>query len=626
MKLNVKNIILAPLQAARKSPVVVAFLALVLVMHVYFYTANGIKPVEQAMLSDTALLVGLSFLISAFGRLAGTVTALATGSLITIVILTNTVYYRFFHRFPPPGAVKLLPMLKQAGDALARGVRPYEWIIPALPLAILVAYFVFPRNSLQGSPHSRFKKISISALLLVVWSTLVLSTSHAIYKKQWFAGDDLWIARKTGPEGFHLYQLYQHIRTRPRPVLPEEKEFIQTELERKASLPAHPRFAALKGICRKCNIIIVLVESLHSNVIQAKVNSQEVTPFLNLMAEESFYFPWIFSVLGPGNTSDAEFSLNTGLYPLANEAVYISYHRRKFNALPRFLKTIGYFTAVFHAFDPAFWNRMRIYPQLGFQKFFSVKDLKTAPEDVIGWGLGDRPFLEQVVQHLKTLPQPFYTMLITLSSHVPYRIPRPLQGINIPPEIQDPTASYLQAIHYTDRALARFVSLLKVNGLYHKTLLVIVGDHGPLLVSPEALKKLKNKGTAPDSFSFFHVPLFIHVPTASNPERITRVGSLKDIPSTLLFLLGEEKKFLSLGENLFSQSEGFVPFRRYVKSGSWLSNKKYFTGGKCHSFPGGESLAPGECEEGIKRAHQELNISDAIILKDITFYPEPNPK
>lgn len=69
------------------------------------------------------------------------------------------------------------------------------------------------------------------------------------------------------------------------------------------------------------NVIVVQMEAFQNFLIHLKLGDQEVTPVLNRLAEEGYYFPYVYQQIGQGNTSDAEFMSNTSIYPTGTVAM-----------------------------------------------------------------------------------------------------------------------------------------------------------------------------------------------------------------------------------------------------------------------------------------------------------------
>lgn len=96
-----------------------------------------------------------------------------------------------------------------------------------------------------------------------------------------------------------------------------------------------------------------------------------------------------------------------------------------------------------------------------YDRFFSMTDYNITEENSVGWGLKDIPFFEQSVQHLKTLPQPFYTKFITLTNHFPFELGEEDKMV---PEYTSNSRTlnrYFPTVRYMDEALKVFIEQLK---------------------------------------------------------------------------------------------------------------------------------------------------------------------
>ncbi|MGA9287022.1 MAG: sulfatase-like hydrolase/transferase, partial [Anaerobacillus sp.] len=129
-----------------------------------------------------------------------------------------------------------------------------------------------------------------------------------------------------------------------------------------------------QGTRAKPNIIVVQLESFQGSLIGKKINGQELTPNLSQLKEETLYFSSFYHQTHEGRTADAEFITNTSLYPLKSGSVYTRFPENEFGSLPQILKENGYDTAAMHAYEKEFWNRDKMYRNMGFDHFFSDKD------------------------------------------------------------------------------------------------------------------------------------------------------------------------------------------------------------------------------------------------------------
>ena len=75
------------------------------------------------------------------------------------------------------------------------------------------------------------------------------------------------------------------------------------------------------------NLVLIIVESLHTWPIGMEVDGREVTPVLNrLVAGDSvIYAPHVLFQTSHGHSSDAHFIYNTGLAPLLDGVVAVDW-------------------------------------------------------------------------------------------------------------------------------------------------------------------------------------------------------------------------------------------------------------------------------------------------------------
>ncbi len=95
--------------------------------------------------------------------------------------------------------------------------------------------------------------------------------------------------------------------------------------------------------------------------------------------------------------------------------------------------------------------------------------------------------------------------------------------------------SYDSEIAYTDAEIGRLIAGLKARGLYDSSLIVVLGDHGEMLV--ERPERLLGHGMAVYQ-GLLHVPLLIKLPGTERVGPITHPVSTTDVMPTVLDFLG----------------------------------------------------------------------------------------
>lgn len=125
------------------------------------------------------------------------------------------------------------------------------------------------------------------------------------------------------------------------------------------------------------NIVVIQAEAFMNFVVGRSINGQEVTPNLNALIKENTYFSNYYHQTSQGRTSDADFASNGSLYPLVSGSVFVRYPDHQFDTLPAILKSKGYSTNAFHAYEGSFWNRQIMYKAMGYDHFYSKKTLRS---------------------------------------------------------------------------------------------------------------------------------------------------------------------------------------------------------------------------------------------------------
>ncbi|WP_206457944.1 LTA synthase family protein [Anaerovorax sp. IOR16] len=392
-----------------------------------------------------------------------------------------------------------------------------------------------------------------------------------------------------------------------------------------------PLFGAAKGK----NLILIQVEALQNIMIHASYNGQELTPNLNQLIKEqgSLYFDHYYQQLGSGNTSDSEFVTNNSYLGSIESYTYQLYEDNYFKGLPWILKEQGYQTAVFHGYNKTFWNRENIYPKLGFDTFVNSDVLKS--DNIIGigggniTGISDAAFFQQSIETLKTMPQPFYSFLITLSSHHPFKLPEELSQITLAKEDEDTLfGDYINSIHYADQCLGLFLNLLKENGLYENSVIALYGDHFGLPQTDSDVQKQVSKFLGYD-YKLNHmmnIPLIIHLPNSDINETFSLAAGEADFLPTISYLLGLERlDTLYLGQNLLTAKSGFVFEQTHLLKGSFIndnivfemSRDGVFSHSKAWRVDDGSEVDVTPFEQDYLKAKQLVELSDFYLKNDV---------
>ena len=441
--------------------------------------------------------------------------------------------------------------------------------------------------------------------------------------------DREYLVKNIGIFNYHVYDVVLQTKSKAQRVFADGNELTHIEEYLKEETKFEPS-EEMHGIAEGKNVIFVWLESLQTFVLNNTMNGEEVTPFLNSLIDESYYFDNFYHQTEQGKTSDSEFLVDNSLYPLPSGAVYFTHAQNDYHSLPEILGNNGYFPTVFHANNKSFWNRDVMYDNLGYEHFFDVESYEVTEENSIGWGLKDKEFFEQSIPYMQEIPQPFYARFITLTNHYPFDLAPEDATIDKYDSNSRTLNNYFQTVRYLDESVEAFFQQLKDSGLYEDSIIVLMGDHYGI---SDFHKKAMSTYLDEEYTDYLHVqlqrvPLYIHIP-GHDGEVISKISGQIDIKPTLLNLLGvDTSNDLTFGTDLFAEErKDFIALR----DGSFITDEYVYTKETCYDrftgeiIEGVEDEETGEvvnsCNPYIEQVEQELSYSDQIIYGDLfRFY------
>ncbi|BDR78913.1 LTA synthase family protein [Clostridium tetani] len=426
----------------------------------------------------------------------------------------------------------------------------------------------------------------------------------------------VYIAKKLGNVNYHYLDCFNSLTNgiaKKTPIPKQKEEKVKAYLQTNITENATPK---LKGIGENKNLIIIQVEALQSFAINKTINGKEITPNLNKWIKKSANFPNYFYQTASGGTSDAEFLSNNSLYPTASGSVTYLYAGNEFNALPEALKEKGYSTAGFHGFRESFWNRNIMYPKYGFDKFFGEKSYNV--DEKIGLGLSDKSFLNQSLDKMKELKEPYFSFIVTLTSHFPYEAVDKYGDFPVGELENTLVGNYLKSIHYTDEQLGLFLDKLQQEKILDKSILAVYGDHYAIPKEHEKdLAKLLGKEGFTDLewMELQKVPMFIHFPKDAHKGNYNIYGGQIDLYPTLANMFNLPMQNM-LGKDLFNSKNGKVIFR----NGSFSDGKSFYISplNSYFNIYNGEKIEEDDNLKNLKeKTINELEYSDLILKHNL---------
>ncbi|WNF37492.1 LTA synthase family protein [Bacillaceae bacterium IKA-2] len=533
--------------------------------------------------------------------------------LATIILYANLLYYRFFSDF------LTLPVLLQTSNVKDLQGSMFE-LMSLLDIVLLVDIFIlyvlFVKNKSLKLASIKYEKVFVFSLALLIFTVNI--TIAQIERPQLLARafDREMLVKNIGTLNHHIYDIFIQSKAKTKRTFASSSDI--TEVRNYTMSNYKKPDEDLFGLAKDKNIIVITMESVQSFVINKKIDGEEITPFLNNLINDSYYFENFYHQTSQGKTSDSEFIVSNSMFGKNSGAVFFTHASNEYNALPEILRGEGYYTSVMHANNKSFWNRDMMYGPLGFDHFFDIESYDVNEENSIGWGLKDVDFFKQSVSHLKSQSEPFYTNLITLTNHFPFELAEEDKLINELETNSRTLNQYVTTVRYTDHALELFFDELKAEGLYENSIFILYGDHyGISELHNNAMSMFleKEEITPFDTAQLQKVPMYVHIPGHQDNQTLETVGGQIDVKPTILHLLGiADRKDIQFGTDLFAPKRKSLAIFR---DGSFVTDTHVFTKENCYQNSTGEVVETTYCEPYFEKVNSDLLYSDKMIYGDL---------
>lgn len=299
--------------------------------------------------------------------------------------------------------------------------------------------------------------------------------------------------------------------------------------------------STLEGIREKKpqNVVVILMESFALEYMGSPNNQEGYTPFLDDLSARSLFFTNAFA--NGRRSIEGVSSIVAGIPALMNEAFITSeFASNYFVGLGSILSEHKYQSSFFHGGNNGTMYFDRFAKSAGIAAYFGANEYPGGPEDHDNiWGIYDGPFFKFFGKKLSEFREPFFSMIFSLSSHHPYKIPESHKD-----RYRKGPIDILQSIQYADEALKDFFEFAKTEPWYENTLFVITADHTQKNIIPSFDNELGH----------FRVPLLFFHPQFKWPQIDTHkpVQHIDILPSILDFLGFENKFAILLGASVFA--------------------------------------------------------------------------
>ena len=457
-------------------------------------------------------------------------------TIITILVIVNVSYSRFFYTYMPPILYGEFNNLDGLSANVFATIRFSDITILITTLASILSYKQFHRaySEIRRKTRRIFSLYILGIAFILLGGLIATATIH------WSSLNYKYVHPfKNSPTesifkfGIIYGTIIQCASNNKQDCNPEEVAKLEPFFyESKYSIEYPP----------KENIILIIVESLLSFPTDLKINGIEITTTLNKLVEKGAYYNNnMTSLIQLGESSDGQFTYLNGLIPKTKGVTIYDYFNNTFVSLPKLLKKQkpGIECRMVIPTSSKTWRQDGVCIQYGFDKLYSRKEY-TLSNYKENW-LNDKLLFEYAASIDKNSKQPFFSLILTSSTHSPYTKAVEDYLIPFPDTYSEELKNYLSNVHYMDKYLGKYLNFLKENHLYHNSLIIIASDHS---ISNDWLKSKEEDNVS------FQIPLYI----VNSPQKIDKTSDYvitqADLFPTLLDLGGIHSEWRGVGNSL----------------------------------------------------------------------------
>ena len=281
------------------------------------------------------------------------------------------------------------------------------------------------------------------------------------------------------------------------------------------------------------NVVLITIESLSAEYMKMYGNQQNITPFLDSLAQKSLQFTNLYAA-GNRTVRGLE-AVTLCLPPTAGESVVKREDNKNKFSTGSVFQQKGYNVQFMYGGDAFFDNMKDFYSGNGYQ----ITDKSSfSPEEITFsnvWGVCDEDMYNKALKIMNVEAQqnkPFFNHIMTVSNHRPFTYPN--NKIDIPGDIKSRDGG----VKYTDYSLRKFFEKAQKQPWFKNTVFVIVADHCASSAGKTQLPLDK-----------YRIPAFIYDPE-SKPEKCTKLMSQIDLMPTLFGLLHFNYKSRFFGQDV----------------------------------------------------------------------------
>lgn len=445
-------------------------------------------------------------------------------TLLTVWCLMQVCYCRAYDDLMPWQSLTLTQNVNSTLAATTLSLLRWQDLLILVPYLLLVALCLLGRRTREDGERIRPFLLSLAGCLLLSLAGYLVKGEN--YEKRFLHNfSNRGYFAQNGMIPYGAFSLYQALFNNHK-VTDEERAMVDRFLAEDCPNYTDNPYSA-DG---RRNLVLIIVESLHTWPIGMQVNGREVTPVMNsLVAGDSVvYAPHVLFQTSHGHSSDAHFIYNTGLLPLRDGVLAVHHGDGPYPTLAAALP--GYDCREIICTPGVNWNQNVTARTYGFDTLYTREHLAAALKRQ--GNIDDAALIDFAGGLLPSLHQPFFLEMVTMTMHAPYTDGKlPPSWITASDTLNAEARGYLNCVHLTDSCIGVFINDLQRHGLAGNTVLAIVSDHTQLYRN--RVMGISDYDAVPDDWG---IPLIIA--GCDTTLRYDAVIGQVDVYPTLLDVMG----------------------------------------------------------------------------------------
>ncbi|MDE6906222.1 MAG: LTA synthase family protein [Lachnospiraceae bacterium] len=231
------------------------------------------------------------------------------------------------------------------------------------------------------------------------------------------------------------------------------------------------------------NMIVVMDEAFSDlSVLGEFQASEEVMPHLHEMQKsgENLLTGYLNVSVCGGNTANTEFEFLTGntmAFLPQGSIPFQQYIKEEIDAVPGYLKSLGYETYGIHPYHAGGWDRDQVYPLLGFENALFLPDFTQV--SYLRNYVDDASCFRKIIRLYENREAPAFIFAVTMQNHGSYSesynnfVPH----ITVEGKSSFSLSTYLSLIQKTDEAFRDLIEYFSQEK--DPVMVVFFGDHQP---------------------------------------------------------------------------------------------------------------------------------------------------